>query len=106
MRNFISVNDVKDLPALVKSALEIKKNHYSYSELGKNKTIGLLFLDPSLRTRLSTQKAAQNLGMNVITFNLNNEGWAIEVNEGVIMNGGASEHIKEAAAVIGQYCDI
>jgi N-succinyl-L-ornithine transcarbamylase len=106
MRNFISVNDVKDLPALVKSALEIKKNPYQDSTLGKNKTIGLLFLNPSLRTRLSTHKAAQNLGMNVITFNLNNEGWAIEVNEGVIMNGAASEHIKEAAAVIGQYCDI
>ena len=106
MRNFISVNDVKDLPALVKSALEIKKNPFQDSILGKNKTLGLLFLNPSLRTRLSTHKAAQNLGMNVITFNLNNEGWAIEVNEGVIMNGGASEHIKEAAAVIGQYCDI
>jgi N-succinyl-L-ornithine transcarbamylase len=106
MRNFISVNDVKDLPALVQSALDIKKNPFQDSMLGKNKTLGLLFLNPSLRTRLSTHKAAQNLGMNVITFNLNNEGWAIEVNEGVIMSGGASEHIKEAAAVIGQYCDI
>ena len=106
MRNFISVNDVENLPSLVKSALEIKKSSYEDTQLGKNRTIGLLFLNPSLRTRLSTQKAAQNLGMNVITFNLNNEGWSIEVNEGVVMDGNASEHIKEAAAVIGQYCDI
>lgn len=106
MRNFISVHDVDDLPSLVKSALEIKKNPFLNPELGKNKTIGLLFLNPSLRTRLSTHKAAQNLGMNVITFNLGSEGWSIEVNEGVVMDGNSSEHIKEAAAVIGQYCDI
>ncbi|HYG38924.1 MAG TPA: N-acetylornithine carbamoyltransferase [Cytophagales bacterium] len=106
MQNFISFHDVDDLDFLVKSALEIKKNPYANSTLGINKTIGLLFLNPSLRTRLSTQKAAQNLGMNVITFNLNNEGWAIEVNEGIVMDGTSSEHIKEAAAVIGQYCDV
>jgi N-succinyl-L-ornithine transcarbamylase len=106
MRHFISVNDVADLKALTRDALELKKNPYAFKELGKNKTIGLIFLNPSLRTRLSTQKAAQNLGMNVIVMNMDKEGWALETQDGVVMNHNTVEHIREAAAVMGQYCDI
>ena len=106
MRNFTSVNDVENLDALVKSALELKNNPYAYSTLGKNKTLGLIFLNPSLRTRLSTQKAAINLGMTVMIMNMDKEGWALETQEGVIMNHNTVEHIKEAAAVMGEYCDI
>jgi N-succinyl-L-ornithine transcarbamylase len=106
MKNFASVHDVKDINALVKEALKLKNNPYSSSGLGKNKTLGLLFLNPSLRTRLSTQKAAQSLGMSVIVMNLDKEGWAMEIEDGVVMSGKTVEHIKEAAPVIGQYCDI
>ncbi|MCU0428792.1 MAG: N-acetylornithine carbamoyltransferase [Cytophagaceae bacterium] len=106
MRHFISVNDVSDLQSLTKEALALKKNPYQFKELGKNKTIGLIFLNPSLRTRLSTQKAAQNLGMNVIVMNMDKEGWALETQDGVVMNHNTVEHIREAAAVMGEYCDI
>jgi N-succinyl-L-ornithine transcarbamylase len=106
MKNFTSVHDVKDINALVKEALKLKNNPYASSGLGKNKTLGLLFLNPSLRTRLSTQKAAQSLGMSVIVMNLDKEGWAMEIEDGVVMSGKTVEHIKEAAPVIGQYCDI
>ncbi|TAH25679.1 MAG: acetylornithine carbamoyltransferase [Cytophagales bacterium] len=106
MRNFISVDDVQDLETLVKSALALKKNPYNYKHLGKDKTLGLIFLNPSLRTRLSTQKAAINLGMNVIVMNMDKEGWALETQDGVVMNHNTVEHIREAAAVMGQYCDI
>lgn len=106
MRNFTSVKDVTDLNGLVKEALALKKSPFSYKQLGVNKTLGLIFMNPSLRTRLSTQKAALNLGMNVIVMNVDKEGWALEFEDGAIMNGTTVEHIKEAAAVMGQYCDI
>lgn len=106
MRNFTTVTDVQDLNAFVKEALELKKNPYAHKSLGVNKTLGLIFLNPSLRTRLSTQKAAQNLGMNVMIMNMDKEGWALETEDGIVMNQNTVEHIKEAAAVMGQYCDI
>jgi len=106
MKQFTSVNDVTDLKAIVTEALELKKNPYAYQHLGKNKTLGLVFLNPSLRTRMSTQKAALNLGMNAMVLNIDKEGWALELRDGVIMNGTTVEHIREAAAVMGQYLDI
>jgi len=106
MKNFISVKDVADIPALVEEALALKKNPYNFKKLGENKTIGLIFLNPSLRTRISTQKAAKNLGMDTIVMNMDKEGWALETQDGVIMNHNTVEHIREAAAVMGQYCDI
>lgn len=105
MKNFTSVNDIEDPNALVKEAIALK-NSDRFSSLGKNKTIGLLFFNSSLRTRMSTQKAAQNLGMEVMILNVNNDGWALEFEEGAVMNGKTVEHIKDAAAVMGLYCDI
>jgi N-succinyl-L-ornithine transcarbamylase len=106
MKFFTSVNDVKNIDALVQDAIALKKNPYAYPQLGKNKTIGLIFMNPSLRTRLSTQKAAMNFGMNVMVMNIDKEGWALEMEEGAVMNGTTVEHIKDAAAVMGQYCDV
>lgn len=106
MKNFISVNDVDNLDKWIDDALLIKKDPYAFSSLGKNKTIGLIFMNPSLRTRLSTQKAAMNLGMQVMVMNMDKEGWALEFEDGAVMNGATVEHIKDAAAVMGQYCDI
>lgn len=106
MKFFTSVNDVKNIDALVQDALTLKKNPYAHPQLGKNKTIGLIFMNPSLRTRLSTQKAAMNFGMNVMVMNIDKEGWALEMQEGAVMNGITVEHIKDAAAVMGQYCDV
>src|SRR6476620_2241094 len=106
MKKFTSVKDVVNVDQLVLEALMEKKFPFANKELGKNKTLGLIFLNPSLRTRLSTQRAAQNLGMDVIVMNLDKEGWNIETKDGVVMDGSAAEHIKEAAAVIGGYCDI
>lgn len=106
MKLFSSVNDVQDIKQLVASALALKANPYAHSDLGKNKTLGLVFMNPSLRTRLSTQKAALNLGMSVMVMNMDKEGWALETQDGVIMNGTTVEHIREAAAVMGEYCDI
>lgn len=106
MKLFSSVNDVQDIKQLVASALALKASPYAHGDLGKNKTLGLVFMNPSLRTRLSTQKAAMNLGMNVMVMNMDKEGWALETQDGVIMNGTTVEHIREAAAVMGQYCDI
>jgi N-succinyl-L-ornithine transcarbamylase len=106
MNLFTSVNDVSDVTELINEALAIKANPYADQNLGKNKTLGLIFLNPSLRTRLSTQKAALNLGMNVMVMNMDKEGWALETRDGVIMNGTTVEHIREAAAVIGEYCDV
>jgi N-succinyl-L-ornithine transcarbamylase len=106
MKLFSSVNDVADINALVKEALELKQNPYTHQHLGKNKTLALVFLNPSLRTRMSTQKAALNLGMNVMVLNIDKEGWALELRDGVIMDGGTVEHIREAAGVMGQYADI
>ncbi|WAC11711.1 N-acetylornithine carbamoyltransferase [Dyadobacter pollutisoli] len=106
MKHFLSIDDVTDLNQLISSGIAAKRNPFGDSELGKNKTIGLLFFNSSLRTRISTQKAAQNLGLNVITMNVGQDGWGLEMEEGVIMNGDKAEHVKEAAAVIGSYCDI
>lgn len=106
MKKFTSVNDVQDIRALVKRALEIKKSPSANCELGKNKTMLLIFFNNSLRTRLSTQKAALNLGMNVIVFDINEGGWKLETEMGVIMDGDKPEHIREAVPVIGSFCDI
>jgi N-succinyl-L-ornithine transcarbamylase len=106
MKLFSSVHDVTDIKALVNEALDLKKDPYAHQYLGKNKTLGLVFLNPSLRTRMSTQKAALNLGMNVMVLNVDKEGWALELRDGAIMNGTTVEHIREAAAVMGQYVDI
>ncbi len=106
MKQFISVKDVTDINALVKQALHYKANPFVDKALGANKRIGLLFLNPSLRTRLSTQVAAQNLGMEPIVFNVDKEGWALEFTEGAIMNGTTVEHIKDAAPILGHYFDI
>jgi len=106
MKLFSSVNDVADVQSLVKEALHLKQNPYDYQHLGKNKTLGLVFLNPSLRTRMSTQKAGLNLGMNVMVLNMDKEGWAMELQDGAVMNGSTVEHIREAAAVLGQYADI
>jgi len=106
MKLFTSVHDVPNIKQFVNDALALKANPYAHQNLGKNKTLGLVFMNPSLRTRLSTQKAALNLGMNVMVMNMDKEGWALETQDGVIMNGSTVEHIREAAAVMGQYCDI
>lgn len=106
MNQFTSVNDVQDIDQLVKDALALKESPYAHQHLGKNKTLGLVFLNPSLRTRLSTQKAALNLGMNVMVMNMDKEGWALETQDGIVMDGTTVEHIREAAAVMGQYCDV
>lgn len=106
MKNFISVNDVDNIDELVKRALEYKRNPFKDHTLGKNKRIGLLFLNPSMRTRLSTQIAAQNLGMEAIVFNVGQEGWALEFEEEAIMSGNTVEHVKDAAPILGKYFDI
>jgi len=104
--NYLSVFDIDSLKNWVKEAIELKVNPLKYKALGENKTIGLLFFNPSLRTRLSTQKAANNLGMNVMVMNFGDEGWALEYEDGAIMSEGKSEHVKEAAQVISQFCDV
>ncbi|MFN3300599.1 MAG: N-acetylornithine carbamoyltransferase [Sediminibacterium sp.] len=106
MNHFISATDVTNIQQLVNKGLQYKLNPLLDSELGKGKRIGLLFLNPSLRTRLSTQVAAANLGMEAIVFNVDKEGWALEFQEGAVMNGTTIEHIKDAAPVLGQYFDI
>ncbi|MFB0924238.1 MAG: acetylornithine carbamoyltransferase, partial [Vicingaceae bacterium] len=106
MNQFTSIKDISNLDDLLSLSKKIKENPFDYQSFGKNKTLGLLFFNPSLRTRLSTQKAAINLGMNVMVMNLNTDGWSIELEDGTIMNKGTQEHIKEAAGVISQYCDI
>ena len=114
MKNFISVNDVfisgsnatEAIDALVAKALAYKANPFADRNLGADKRIGLLFLNPSLRTRLSTQVAAANLGMEAIVFNVDKEGWAMEFEEGAIMSGNTVEHVKDAAPILGNYFDI
>jgi N-succinyl-L-ornithine transcarbamylase len=106
MQHFISVNDVHDIDALAKKALAYKQNSFADKHLGANKRIGLLFLNPSLRTRISTQIAAENLGMQVLTFNVGNDGWKLEFEEEAIMSGTTVEHIKDAAPILGNYFDV
>ena len=98
MENFFSVNDVDNVQELLKKALEVKANPLANNELGKHKTLGLIFYNSSLRTRISSQKAAYNLGMDVIVLNIGSDGWQLESKDGVIMDEGTAEHIKEAAA--------
>ena len=106
MKNFININNVKDYQGLIKESIEIKNNPYSLKKIGVNKTLGLIFFNSSLRTRLSTIKAAKMLGLETIVMNFNNEGWEIEFEEKTIMSKNSAEHVKEAAQVISQYCDI
>ena len=106
MKQFISVHDVSNINALVAKALAYKADPFKDRKLGADKRIGLLFLNPSLRTRLSTQVAARNLGMEAIVFNVDKEGWALEFEEGAIMSGNTVEHVKDAAPVLGNYFDI
>jgi N-succinyl-L-ornithine transcarbamylase len=106
MKNFISVNNVTDIDALVAKALAYKANPFADKSLGAGKRIGLLFLNPSLRTRLSTQVAASNLGLETVVFNVDKEGWAMEFEEGAIMSGTTVEHVKDAAPILGNYFDM
>lgn len=106
MKQFISVHDVQDIDALVQKGLAYKQSPFRDKNLGVNKRIGCLFLNPSMRTRLSTQIAAQNLGMEAIIFNVGSEGWALEFEEEAIMSGNTVEHVKDAAPIMGKYFDI
>jgi len=106
MNNFTHISDIEDLQVAVKEAIDLKQDELKFKSLGKGKTICLLFFNNSLRTRLSTQKAAQNLGLNVIVMNFGSEGWQLEFEDNVVMNQDKSEHVKEAAKVIAQYCNI
>jgi N-succinyl-L-ornithine transcarbamylase len=106
MNNFISVSDVSNINDLVEKALAYKANPLMDKTLGSGKRLGLLFLNPSMRTRISTQVAAQNLGMETVVFNVGQEGWALEFGDGAIMNGTTVEHVKDAAPVLGNYFDI
>lgn len=105
MKQFLSVSDVPSIPIVVEQALHFKQQPFS-STIGNGKTLGLLFFNPSLRTRLSTIKAAKNLGMEVMLMNVTQDSWQLETEEGVVMSGDKAEHVKEAAAVIGQYCEV
>ena len=106
MKTFINVEDLGDLKQALAEAQEIKQERYKYQHLGRNKTLMMIFFNNSLRTRLSTQKAAMNLGMNVIVLDVNAGAWKLETERGVIMNGDKSEHLLEAIPVMGCYCDI
>lgn len=106
MRHFTNVHDLGNLDLALKEAFEIKANRFGYTELGKNKTLMMIFFNSSLRTRLSTQKAAMNLGMNVMVLDINQGAWKLETERGVIMDGDKPEHLLEAIPVMGCYCDI
>jgi len=106
MKNFISVDDVADIDTLVEKAFAYKASPFKDRALGADKRIGLLFLNPSMRTRLSTQVAASNLGMDAVVFNIDKEGWKLEFEDGAIMSGNTVEHIKDAAPIMGSYFDI
>jgi len=106
MKHYTSINDIDNINSWIEDAKKLKENPLVHKSLGKDKTIGLLFFNSSLRTRLSTQKAALNLGMSPIVMNVSGDAWGIEFGDGTIMNGSTAEHIKEAAAVVSQYCDI
>lgn len=106
MKHYLSIQDIGDLQTAVNEAIALKKNPYQFEQLGRKKTLCLLFFNNSLRTRLSTQKAAMNLGMEVMVMNFGSEGWQLEFSDGAVMDGGKAEHIKEAAQVVSQYCDI
>ncbi|GHV05320.1 ornithine carbamoyltransferase [Bacteroidia bacterium] len=106
MRNFTNVHDIGNLKVALQEAFEIKKDRFQFDTLGKNKTLLMVFFNASLRTRLSTQKAAMNLGMNTIVLDVNQGAWKLETERGVVMDGDKTEHILEAIPVMGCYCDI
>lgn len=106
MRHFTSVHDIGDLKSALERARFVKENPFADKELGRDKTMLLIFFNSSLRTRLSTQRAAMNLGMNVIVLDVNQGAWKLETERGVVMDGDKSEHILEAIPVMGSYCDI
>ena len=106
MKKFTCVQDIGNLQEAVAEALSIKKDRFAHVELGRNKTLMMIFFNSSLRTRLSTQKAAMNLGMNVIVLDVNQGAWKLETERGVIMDGDKAEHLLEAIPVMGSYCDI
>lgn len=106
MKKFTCVDDIGSWRQAVKDALEIKHNKFGYKHLGQDKTLLMLFFNSSLRTRLSTQKAAMNLGMNVMVLDVNQGAWKLETERGVIMDGDKAEHLLEAIPVMGSYCDI
>ncbi len=106
MKTFLNVDDLGNLNDALREALEIKADRFKYDTLGKHKTLLMVFFNNSLRTRLSTQKAAMNLGMNVIVLDVNAGAWKLETERGVIMNGDKSEHLLEAIPVMGSFCDL
>lgn len=106
MKSFFHVNEIGDLNAAIKEAREVKANPYQWKQLGENKTIMLVFFNSSLRTRLSSQKAALNLGMSPIVLNIGQDSWKLETELGVVMDGDKSEHLREAIPVMASYCDI
>lgn len=106
MKHFTNVHDIGDLGAAVHEALAVKKHRFAFTELGRNKTLLMIFFNASLRTRLSTQKAAMNLGMNTMVLDVNQGAWKLETERGVIMDGDKAEHLLEAVPVMGSYCDI
>lgn len=105
MKKYTSINDIENIPEIIQEAIQLKQNPFQFEELGKHKTLVMLFFNSSLRTRLSTEKAAKNLGMQVMVLNVN-DAWSLEFEDGTIMNLNSSEHVKEAAQVISQYADI
>jgi N-succinyl-L-ornithine transcarbamylase len=106
MNNYTSFKDIPSIDKALETAFEVKKNPFGFQHLGKNKTMGLVFFNSSLRTRLSTQKAAMNLGMNTMVMNVNGDSWQLESELGVVMDGDKPEHLLEAIPVIGKYCDV
>ncbi len=106
MKKFTCVEDIGDLKEALREALEVKANRFAYKHLGENKTLLMIFFNSSLRTRLSTQKAAMNLGMNVMVLDVNQGAWKLETERGVVMDGDKAEHLLEAIPVMGSYCDI
>ena len=106
MKTFFHAQDLGDLNAALAEAKEVKRDRFQFQHLGKNKTLLMIFFNNSLRTRLSTQKAAMNLGMNVIVLDVNAGAWKLETERGVIMDGDKSEHLLEAIPVMGSYCDL
>ena len=106
MKHYTSIHDIDNVNKLIDEAIQLKSDPLKYNHLGRHKTLGLLFFNSSLRTRLSTQKAALNLDMDPIVMNVSGDAWGIEFGDGTIMNGTTAEHIKEAAAVVSQYCEV
>ncbi|WP_270776452.1 acetylornithine carbamoyltransferase [Segatella buccae] len=106
MKTFFNVEDIGDLKTALAEAQEVKANRFGFQQLGRNKTLLMIFFNNSLRTRLSTQKAAMNLGMNVIVLDVNAGAWKLETERGIIMDGDKSEHLLEAIPVMGSYCDL